>query len=138
VSPTVLNREQHAAEACGLPFMTGRDRPPGWPGPLRSTNPIESLIEICREHSKNAKRWRDETMALRWCDAGMLEADHQFRGINDHLQLPKLRAALEVEVVGGGPSWPRAGGDLGGVGWHVADVTGGKGVALGGVEVTGR
>jgi hypothetical protein len=25
------------------------------------------MIEICREHSKNVKRWRDGTMALRWC-----------------------------------------------------------------------
>jgi hypothetical protein len=66
------------------------------PEALRSTNPVESLIEICREHSKNVKRWRDGTMALRWCAAGMLEADHQFRRVNGHLHLPKLRAALEA------------------------------------------
>jgi hypothetical protein len=35
-------------------------------------------------------------MALRWCAAGMLEADHQFRRVNGHLHLPKLRAALEA------------------------------------------
>ena len=35
-------------------------------------------------------------MALRWCAAGMLEADHQFRRVNGHLHLPKLRAALNV------------------------------------------
>src|SRR2546429_5154558 len=52
---------------------------PPLPRKLRSTNPIESMIEICREHSKNVKRWRDGTMTLRWCAAGMLEADHQFR-----------------------------------------------------------
>jgi hypothetical protein len=34
-------------------------------------------------------------MALRWCAAGMLEADHQFRRVNGHLRLPKLRAASE-------------------------------------------
>ena len=33
-------------------------------------------------------------MALRWCAAGMLEADHQFRRVNGHLDLPRLRAAL--------------------------------------------
>jgi putative transposase len=70
--------------------------PPTLARTLRSTNPIESLIEICREHSKNVKRWRDGTMALRWCAAGMLEADHQFRRVNGHLHLPKLRAALEA------------------------------------------
>ena len=32
----------------------------------------------------------------RWCAAGMLEADHQFRRINGHPHLPKLRAALEA------------------------------------------
>ena len=72
------------------------DVPPTLARTLRSTNPIESLIEICREHSKNVKRWRDGTMALRWCAAGMLEAGHQFRRVNGHLHLPKLRAALEA------------------------------------------
>jgi transposase-like protein len=70
--------------------------PPALARTLRSTNPIESMIEICREHSKNVKRWRDGTMALRWCAAGMLEAGHQFRRVNGHLHLPKLRAALEA------------------------------------------
>jgi hypothetical protein len=70
--------------------------PPTLARTLRSTNPAESMIEICREHSKNVKRWRDGTMALRWCAAGMLEADHQFRRVNGHLHLPKLRAALEA------------------------------------------
>lgn len=70
--------------------------PPTLARTLRSTNPIESMIEICREHSKNVKRWRDGTMALRWCAAGMLEADHQFRRVNGHLHLPRLRAALQA------------------------------------------
>jgi putative transposase len=56
------------------------------------------MIEICREHSKNVKRWRDGTMALRWCAAGMLEAGHQFRRVNGHLHLPKLRSALDEHV----------------------------------------
>jgi len=70
--------------------------PPTLARTLRSTNPIESMIEICREHSKNVKRWRDGTMALRWCAAGMLEASHQFRRVNGRLYLPKLRAALDA------------------------------------------
>jgi putative transposase len=52
------------------------------------------MIEICREHSKNVKRWRDGTIALRWCAAGMAEAGKQFRRVNGHL--PKLRAALDA------------------------------------------
>jgi putative transposase len=70
--------------------------PPTLARTLRSTNPVESMIEICRDHSRNVKRWRGGTMALRWCAAGMLEAGHQFRRVNGHLHLPRLRAALEA------------------------------------------
>jgi transposase-like protein len=70
--------------------------PPTLARTLHSTNPIESMIEISREHSRNVKRWRDGQMALRWCAAGMLEAGHQFRRVNGRLHLPKLRAALEA------------------------------------------
>jgi putative transposase len=70
--------------------------PPTLARTLRSTNTIESMIGICREHSKNVKRWRDGTMALRWCAAGMTEAGKQFRRVNGHLHLPKLRAALDA------------------------------------------
>src|SRR2546423_6725699 len=70
--------------------------PPTLARTLRSTNTIESMIGICRDHSRNVKKWRDGTMALRWCAAGMLEAGHQFRRVNGHLHLPKLRAALEA------------------------------------------
>ncbi len=65
---------------------------------LRSTNCIESMISVCREHAGNVKRWRDGQMALRWCAAGMVEAGKQFRRVNGHLHLPTLRAALEREV----------------------------------------
>jgi len=74
------------------------DVPPTLARTLRSTNAIESMIGICREHSKNVKRWRDGQMALRWCAAGMIEAGKQFRRINGHMHLPVLRAALEREV----------------------------------------
>jgi transposase-like protein len=65
---------------------------------LRSTNAIESMISICRDHSANVKRWRDGTMALRWCAAGMVEAGKQFRRVNGHLHLKTLRAALDRHV----------------------------------------
>ncbi len=74
--------------------------PPTLARTLRSTNSIESMIEICREHSKNVKRWRDGTMALRWCAAGMVEAGRQFRRVNGHLHLPLLRAALDAHFTG--------------------------------------
>jgi len=72
--------------------------PPTLARTLRSTNAIESMISICRDSSRNVKRWRDGQMALRWCAAGMVEAGKQFRRVNGHLHLPALRAALEREV----------------------------------------
>ena len=72
--------------------------PPTLARTLRSTNTIESMISVCREHSANVKRWRDGQMALRWCAAGMVEAGKQFRRVNGHLYLPALRAALERAV----------------------------------------
>jgi putative transposase len=65
---------------------------------LRSTNCVESMIEICRDHSRNVKHWQDGTMALRWCAAGMVEAGKQFRRVNGHLHLRALRTALERHV----------------------------------------
>jgi putative transposase len=69
--------------------------PPTLARTLRSTNAIESMISICRDHTRNVKRWRDGTMALRWCAAGMVEADKQFRRVNGHLHLRSLRDTLE-------------------------------------------
>ncbi len=46
--------------------------PPTLARTLRSTNAIESMISICRHHSRNVTRWQDGQMALRWCAAGML------------------------------------------------------------------
>jgi putative transposase len=72
--------------------------PPTLARTLRSTNTIESMISICRDHAGNVKRWQDGTMALRWCAAGMVEAQKQFRRVNGYLHLAALRAALEAEV----------------------------------------
>ncbi|MGI8993160.1 MAG: IS256 family transposase, partial [Nocardioidaceae bacterium] len=74
------------------------DLPPTLARTLRSTNAVESMISICRDHSRNVKRWRDGQMALRWCAAGMVEASKQFRRVNGHLHLPTLRTALERHV----------------------------------------
>jgi len=72
--------------------------PPTLARTLRSTNAIESMIGICRDHSTNVKRWRDGDMVMRWCAAGMLEASKQFRRVNGFLHLPVLRRALEARV----------------------------------------
>jgi putative transposase len=72
--------------------------PPTLARTLRSTNAIESMISICRDHSRNVKHWRNGQMALRWCAAGMVEASKQFRRVNGHLHLATLRSALERQV----------------------------------------
>jgi transposase-like protein len=61
---------------------------------LHSTNAIESTIEICKDHSRNVKRWESGEMALRWCAAGMNEAKKQFRRVNGYAHLQALRVAL--------------------------------------------
>jgi putative transposase len=72
--------------------------PPTLARTLRSTNCIESMISICRNHSANVKNWQNGDMALRWCAAGLVEAGKQFRRVNGHLHLPALRAALQRHV----------------------------------------
>jgi putative transposase len=56
------------------------------------------MIEICRDHAGNVKRWQDGQMALRWVAAGMGEARKQFRRVNGHLHLPALRATLDQTI----------------------------------------
>jgi transposase-like protein len=72
--------------------------PPTLARTLRSTNAVESMIEICRDHSANVKHWRDGQMALRWCAAGMVEAAKQFRRVNGFMHLPALRTALDAHI----------------------------------------
>jgi putative transposase len=72
--------------------------PPTLARTLRSTNSIESMIEICRDHAANVKRWQDGQMVLRWIAAGMGEAAKQFRRVNGYLHLPALRAALDATI----------------------------------------
>jgi len=69
--------------------------PPTLARTVRSTNSIESMIEICRDHAANVKRWQDGQMVLRWVAAGMGEAAKQFRRVNGYLHLPALRVALD-------------------------------------------
>jgi transposase-like protein len=72
--------------------------PPTLARTLRSTNCIESMISIARNHSTNVTNWQNGNMALRWCAAGMIEARAQFRRVNGHLHLPALRIALNEHI----------------------------------------
>ncbi|EQD47742.1 transposase, mutator type [mine drainage metagenome] len=61
----------------------------------RSTNCVEWMIEICRHHSANVKRWASGTKAPRWCAARLSEAKKQFRRVNGHARLRTLCVALD-------------------------------------------
>jgi transposase-like protein len=63
-----------------------------------STNSVESMIEIVRDHSRRVKRWSSAEMALRWAAAGMHAAQTQFRRVKGFRQLPALARALEQHV----------------------------------------
>ncbi|CAN5857632.1 IS256-like element ISRba9 family transposase [soil metagenome] len=65
---------------------------------LESTNPVESMIEIIRDHARRVKRWSSGEMALRWAAAGMTAAQAQFRRVKGYRQLPALARALERAV----------------------------------------
>jgi putative transposase len=65
---------------------------------LESTNPVESMIEIVRDHAHRVKHWSSGDMALRWAAAGMTAAQAQFRRVKGYRQLPALARALERAV----------------------------------------
>ena len=61
---------------------------------LACTNIAENMMRTIRRVTRNVKRWRSGTMALRWVAAGMIEAAKGFRKLKAHRQLPLLRSAL--------------------------------------------
>jgi transposase-like protein len=61
---------------------------------LSTTNVIENMIGNVRDVSVRVKRWRSGRMVLRWCAAGMLEAERHFRRIKGHDKLKSLVTAL--------------------------------------------
>jgi hypothetical protein len=65
---------------------------------LTCTNAIESMISIGRTTARNVKRWRDGTMIKRWCAAGMLNAQPNFRRVKGCKDMPTLVAALRRHI----------------------------------------
>jgi hypothetical protein len=59
---------------------------------LATTNPIESALAVTRR----VTRWRDGEMRRRWCVAGLLRAESQFRRVKGLRALPTLIKALEA------------------------------------------
>ena len=70
------------SQTSGSAIIRGRCEAPleGSPLPrtLRSTNSIESMISICRNHSANVKNWQNGDMALRWCAASTATCTYQY------------------------------------------------------------
>jgi len=65
---------------------------------LRSTNPIENLQGTLKRVSRNVKRWRGGSMALRWAVTGLLVAEKKFRRVKGFREMPHLIAALEAMI----------------------------------------
>jgi transposase-like protein len=63
---------------------------------LCSTNPIENLNGTVRRVSRNVKRWRGGSMALRWTVSALMRAETKFRWVKGHADMPCLVAALDA------------------------------------------
>jgi transposase-like protein len=74
---------------------------------LATTNPIESALSVTRRVTARVTRWRDGDMRRRWCVAGLLRAESEFRRIKGHRALPLLIQALEVMTRGQPPGSER-------------------------------
>jgi len=72
--------------------------PPTLARTLRSTNGIESMIGICRDHSSNVKRWRKRPDGAERCAAGMTKPPSSSDGSTATSHLPALRRALNDHV----------------------------------------
>lgn len=66
---------------------------------LATTNPIESALDTARTVTRRVKRWRDGSMKLRWCAAGLLKVEQKFRRIKGYRDIPKLISALEAQTL---------------------------------------
>ncbi len=68
---------------------------------LYSTNIVESAFSVGRAVMGNVKRWRPRSksrMIERWCAAGLLVAEGQFRRVKGYREIPVLLAALNAHV----------------------------------------
>jgi transposase-like protein len=63
-----------------------------------STNMIESCYSVVGDLCRNVKRWRGESMAMRWAGAVLLETEKRFYRIRGHREMPMLAAILKRNV----------------------------------------
>jgi hypothetical protein len=65
---------------------------------LRSTNPIESMVGICRDHAASVKNWRDGQMGAAVVRGRDERGPKQFRRVNGFMHLGRLHASLDRHV----------------------------------------
>jgi transposase-like protein len=65
---------------------------------LATTNPIESAFSVAESVTRRVKRWRDGDMRVRWCVAGLMDAESRFRRIKGHHHMKQLLDALDAIV----------------------------------------
>ena len=65
---------------------------------LATTNPIENLQGTIRRVTRNVKRWRGGSMALRWTVSAFMRAERTFRRVKGHADMPRLVAALDALI----------------------------------------
>jgi transposase-like protein len=62
---------------------------------LRTTNPIENLNGSIARYTRNVKRWKDASMALRWVASALSDAKPRFRKLRGFRDMKILLAALD-------------------------------------------
>jgi transposase-like protein len=65
---------------------------------LRSTNPIENLNGAVAHFAHNVRRWRNGEMIVRWVATAVRDAEHKFRRLRGHKEMPRLIAALDAHA----------------------------------------
>ena len=65
---------------------------------LRTTNPIENLNGSIARYTRNVKRWKDASMALRWVASALQDAKGRFRKLRGFKEMNKLLVALDAHA----------------------------------------
>lgn len=65
---------------------------------LRTTNAIENLQGTIRQVTRNVRRWRNGSMAVRWVATALIEAQERFRRIKGVSDMPRFLNALTRAV----------------------------------------
>lgn len=63
---------------------------------LRTTNPIENLNGSIARYTRNVKRWKNASMALRWVASALKDAKARFRRLRGFKEMSKLLATLDA------------------------------------------